>query len=103
MTEFKNLNFYCKDFEAGNLLIIIYQTRCLFLFCSKTETELQELIKEVEDNPAPADAPQPPSPGDSGNGKRFSTTITKFTAGHQLLVHALQVKCVTRWLQTTLF
>ena len=39
-----------------------------FLFCSKTETELQELIKEVEDNPAPEDAPQPPSPGDSGNG-----------------------------------
>jgi len=36
-------------------------------FDKLTETELQELIKEVEDNPAPADAPQPPSPGDSGN------------------------------------
>ena len=50
-------------------------TSCLFLFCFKSEAELQELIKEVEENPAPADAPQPPSPGDSGNGKRFSDTV----------------------------
>lgn len=49
-------------------MIIIWY---LFLFYSQTEAELQELIREVEENPAPANAPQPPAPkpADTGNGK----------------------------------
>ena len=43
----------------------------------QTESELQELIREVEENPAPPDAPQPPTPktGDMEGGKE----ITGFT------------------------
>ena len=43
----------------------------------QTESELQELIREVEENPAPPDAPQPPTPktGDTEGGKE----ITGFT------------------------
>ncbi|KAL9968655.1 hypothetical protein ACROYT_G020770 [Oculina patagonica] len=40
-------------------------------FDKLTEAELQELIREVEENPAPANAPQPPAPkpADTGNAK----------------------------------
>ena len=43
----------------------------------QTESELQELIREVEENPAPPDAPQPPTPKteDMEGGKQ----ITGFT------------------------
>lgn len=38
-------------------------------FDKLTEAELQELINEVEENPAPADAPQPPAPkSDAASG-----------------------------------
>ena len=40
-----------------------------WLWLSQTEAELQELINEVEENPAPADAPQPPAPkSDAASG-----------------------------------
>lgn len=39
-------------------------------FCLQTESELQDLIREVEENPAPADAPEPPAPKpDDDKGK----------------------------------
>ena len=40
----------------------------------QTESELQELIREVEENPAPPDAPQPPTPkaGDTKSGKEIT-------------------------------
>lgn len=34
----------------------------MYQFCLQTESELQDLIREVEENPAPADAPEPPAP-----------------------------------------
>ena len=69
------INFYHRIYHYN---FIILGTSCLFLFCFKSEAELQELIKEVEENPAPPDAPQPPSPGDSKNGKRFSETVISY-------------------------
>lgn len=38
-------------------------------FDKLTETELQGLIREVEENPAPPDAPQPPEPKPTGEGE----------------------------------
>ncbi|KAJ7363529.1 hypothetical protein OS493_009684 [Desmophyllum pertusum] len=38
-------------------------------FDKLAESELQELIREVEENPAPADAPQPPSPKSADSAK----------------------------------
>lgn len=72
-------------------VVRMYGTSQLFiyLFCLKTEAELQELIREVEENPAPADAPQPPSPKSADTetpGKRCMSDdcLSKFhwTASH---------------------
>ena len=42
----------------------------MYQFCLQTESELQDLIREVEENPAPADAPEPPAPKpDDDKGK----------------------------------
>ena len=43
----------------------------------QTESELQELIREVEENPAPPDAPQPPTPkaGDTESGNKEITGL----------------------------
>ena len=51
-------------------VVRMYGTSHLFtnFCCLKTEAELQELIREVEENPAPADAPQPPSPKSADTG-----------------------------------
>ena len=42
----------------------------MYQFCLQTESELQDLIREVEENAAPADAPEPPAPKpDDDKGK----------------------------------
>ena len=59
-------------------------TKIALISSFQTESELQELIREVEENPAPPDAPQPPTPktGDTEGGKEIT--------GLSLQLHAKQ-------------
>lgn len=52
-----------------NYLYFLMKTLQNLIIMFQTETELQELIREVEENPAPPDAPQPPEPKPTGKGE----------------------------------
>lgn len=63
--------FFFKWSKAGTFgRVHLSMDNQMYQFCLQTESELQDLIREVEENPAPADAPEPPAPKpDDDKGK----------------------------------
>ena len=55
-------SFFFKWSKAGPFgRVDLSMDNHMYQFCLQTESELQDLIREVEENPAPADAPEPPA------------------------------------------